>query len=128
MRRPLIWLLTCLMIGCGGHDGPERFSVSGTVTFHGKPVPAGYVYFTPDASRGNKGPQGYAEINNGRYTTAASGKGTVGGPHKVRISGFDGIPVQGHEQMLEKGRPLFTEYETTVDLPKESTAKDFAVP
>jgi hypothetical protein len=50
--------------------------------------------------------------------------GTVGGPHLVRILGLDGIP-RGE---LVNGSPLFPEYNTTADLPKEDTTLDFEVP
>ena len=43
-----------LLAGCGG--GPEFYTVSGTVTFRGAPLPAGEIRFAPDARRGNEGP------------------------------------------------------------------------
>ena len=116
------------LVGCGGNDGPARYNVSGTVTYQGKALPAGRIYFTPDASQGNRGPQGFATIENGAYSTSDSGKGTVGGPHKVSIAGFDGVAVQEMDDMLEMGKPLFAPYETTVDLPKEASTNDFDVP
>ena len=125
-------LLACgamfCLVGCGGSDGPARYDVSGSVTYQGKSLPAGRIYFTPDASQGNHGPQGFATIEDGEYSTAVSGKGTVGGPHKVSIAGFDGVPVQEMDDMLEMGKPLFTPYETTVDLPKEASTNNFDVP
>jgi hypothetical protein len=77
-----------LAAGCGTpEEGPERFHVSGTVTYEGQPVKTGTVYFTPDSSKDNKGPQGVAQIVDGQYSTEAEGgKGHVGGPHKLSIS------------------------------------------
>ena len=60
-----------LLLGACSGQGTDRFDVSGTVTFNGQPVPAGQVVFSPDLSKGNDGPQGYAEIHGGRYDTRA---------------------------------------------------------
>lgn len=117
---------TMLLVGCGGGDSTTRYDVAGTVTFDGKPVPAGVLLFTPDATKNNRGPTGVAEIKDGKYDTRQDGKGTVGGPHTVVISGSDGIPLPQEE--LPTGRPLFTDYKTTVDLPKAATTHDFEVP
>ena len=115
-------LLAVALAGCGG----ERvYNLSGTVTFQGKPVPAGHIVFEPDASAGNKGPAAFAKIKDGRYDTSIlEGRGTVGGPHLVLIHGRDGIP-RGE---LLSGLPLFRDYQTKVDLPKKSGARDFEVP
>lgn len=110
--------------GCGGDAGPDRYDVSGTVTFNGQPVPAGHIIFEPDTSADNSGPQGAADIRDGKYDTGADGRGTVGGPHVVRISGFESFS----EDENNPAKPLFTDYETTVDLPEETTTKDFDVP
>ena len=109
--------------GCGSDDGPKRYDLSGTVTFAGKPIPAGSIVFQPDSSAGNSGPQGVAEIRDGQYDTA-DGKGLIGGPHIVRITGFDGVA----ENEMEVVPPLFAEYQIKSDLPKESGTMDFEVP
>ncbi len=113
--------LAALLLGCGGE---RSFNLSGTVTYQGKPVPAGQIIFEPDASAGNKGPAAYAKIKDGRYDTSAEGHGTVGGPHLVRIHGRDGIP-RGE---LLNGLPLFRDYNTKVDLPKKNGEQNFEVP
>ena len=87
--RALALSAVAFAAGCGT-GGPPEHHVSGQVTFRDAPVPAGVVRFLPDAAQGNQGPAGYAPIENGRYDTARSGRGTVGGPHAVVISGFDG--------------------------------------
>lgn len=116
-------ILLAVVVGCGGPAGPARYDLSGAVTFGGKPVPAGRVVFEPDGDKGNAGPAAYAPISAGRYATPR-GKGTVGGPHVVRITGTDGVPTPE----LPQGRMLFAEYRTTVDLPREASTKDFDVP
>ena len=109
--------------GCSGDDGPRRYDLSGTVTFDGKPIPMGSIIFQPDSSAGNSGPQGAAEIRNGKYDTSDR-KGIIGGPHIVRITGFDGVA----ENEMEVVPPLFAEYQIKSDLPKESGTIDFEVP
>jgi len=91
--------------------------------FDGKPVPAGRIAFEPDAVAGNSGPAGYGNIVAGRFTTYPR-MGVVGGPHVVRISGFDGVPTG---DMVE-GKELFAEYTTKVELPTKETKIDFEVP
>lgn len=111
-----------LMVGCGG---PKLYDVSGRVSYDGQPLPAGVIYFDPDVTKKNDGPQGYAIIKDGAYSTATKGgRGIAGGPHVVRIEGFDGKP--GAE--LPLGKPLFTDYQERRDLPRAGSQQDFTVP
>lgn len=122
-RLGLVAVAAALAAGCG--RGERLYHVQGMVTFAGKPVPKGTIVFEPDTSRGNRGSAGFAQIVQGRYDTrVGEGKGTVGGPHLVRILGLDGIP-RGE---LVNGSPLFPEYNTTADLPQADTTLDFQVP
>jgi hypothetical protein len=123
MRRWVVVGVCLLATGCA--RGPKLFEVSGSVRYDGQPLPAGVVYFDPDIAKGNDGPQGYAIIKDGSFTTSApGGQGVVGGAYLVRIEGFDGQP--GHE--LPLGKPLFTDFEELVDLPKAPSKCDFEVP
>ncbi len=117
------------VVGCGrGAGGPPRYELSGSVTYQGKPVPAGYLVFAPDGEQGNQGPGAHADIVDGRYRTPSS-EGTVGGPHVVTIAGFDGRPFEiGGGMMNPQGMPLFPEYRTLVDLPKAAGTHDFEIP
>lgn len=125
MRRVVSAVFVCaLSAGCGGDDGPPRSDISGTVTFKGQPVPVGKIFFEPDTAKGNAGPQAFADIKDGEYSTAETGKGMVGGPHLVRISGWDG-KASGDMTM---GNSIFVDYRTEVDLPKEASVQDFLVP
>ncbi|MEX1042683.1 MAG: hypothetical protein WDZ51_18760 [Pirellulaceae bacterium] len=120
-------LLVCLTMGCTrAVDGPERFDVSGTVKFNGEPVPVGTVRFVPDASKGNSGPAGFAQIKDGKYDTAKDGRGTVGGPHEITVIGFDGQVEPDSE--LTQGRSLFSEYRILADLSSEKSTQDIEVP
>lgn len=124
-------LVSCNLLGCGS-DAPETYHVSGNVTFDGKPVPAGLIRFTPDSSKDNSGPAGYAPIQDGKYdTSAAGGKGHVGGPMIVQIDGSSSQP--GEAPVDESGvepdiEVLFSTWQTTADLPKEDSTQDFEVP
>ncbi len=80
-RFILLWLGLAL-VGCS-KGGVPRVTVSGKVTFRGQAVPIGLVSFTPDAKKGNRGPQGVARIVDGTYTTKDGGKGSVLGPQLV---------------------------------------------
>ena len=61
-------IIAAVLIGCG-KSGPERYEVSGAVTYHGRPVRGGRILFTPDTTQGNNGPGSVAEISNGMYYT-----------------------------------------------------------
>ncbi len=116
----LLWV-----VGCSGDSGPQRYDLQGRVEFRGAPVPTGRIVFDPDPVQGNRGPQGVAIIQDGTYDTrAVTGKGTVGGPHIVRIDGFDGKDSNDDSPF---GNSLFREYRQAVDLPKEDAEMDFTV-
>src|SRR5262245_56260581 len=85
-------LACCLALGCGG--GRAVYSISGNVTFSGKPIPVGRIYFSPDSSKGNIGLTGYADIKEGKYDSSVSGgRGIAGGATVVRIEGSDGVKI-----------------------------------
>jgi hypothetical protein len=109
-----------MVVGCSKQTGPPRYTVSGTVTFRGEPVPVGTIAFEPDTSQGNRGPAGYADIVNGRFQTHL---GAVGGPHIVRINGASGPTIDETQDTT-----LFSDYRTACDLPQQSTTIDFDVP
>ena len=116
--------LLCSISGCG--RGPRLFRVSGNVTFDGKPVPAGKIYFMPDGSKENSGTAGFAEIRDGKYdTSGAGGQNISGGPMVVKIEGASGAQSTDDNNVPP---PLFFPFETTADLPKSNTTKDFDVP
>jgi hypothetical protein len=128
IRLPVVLaagLLLTVAHGCG-RRGTERFRVSGTVTHAGKPVQLGRVVFEPDAARGNDGPQGFAPIENGRFDTAGPHcKGSIGGPMRLRIDGFE---MTGGEDAAASGKLLFPAYEEAIDLPRADAVRDFVVP
>ncbi len=106
-------------IGCSD-GGVPRNNLAGTVTYEGKPVPAGRIMFRPDRSKGGKGPAGFAQIVDGKYDTSSSGKGAITGPVEVSIEGFVS------NQPLAPA--MFVPYKTTTDVSGDAEEVDFVVP
>lgn len=115
-------LLAAAGLGCGG-DGTNR--VSGAVTFKGKPVPFGKIYFSPDGAKNNTGSTGFADIRDGRYDTGSTGgRGVGGGAMLVAIEGQEPAAVPKGDVTMTS---LFARYETTAEV-AGTTTKDFDVP
>jgi hypothetical protein len=110
------------MAGCG-EKGEKLYQVSGTVTYDGKPIPKGLIFFDPDPSKGTGGMQGFANIQDGKYTTAVEGQGVRGGAYEVRVNGFDGKEAND----APFGQALFPEYRSTAELPKADSTYDLDV-
>jgi hypothetical protein len=115
------------VLGCNRNSGPARYDLTGRITYDGKPVPAGYILFAPDKSKGNDGPGADAEIKDGVYRTRP-GQGTVGGPHIITVNGFDGKPVGQGPIVNPMGNALFTNVQISADLPKASADHDIVIP
>src|SRR5438874_13012361 len=108
MRRTLFFgllLTVCLVATSCGNRG-ARYHVAGKVTFDGKPIPAGKIYFHSNVPLGNAGPPAFAEIQEGVYDTRKGGNGGQGGPVLAAIEGFDGKPSATDPL----GQPLFPTY------------------
>lgn len=114
-------------VGCGRTTGPARYDLSGSITYDGKPVPAGSIVFAPDTSKGNDGPGASADIKDGVYRLGP-GRGMIGGPHVARISGFDGKPIQDGPIVNALGKPLFANVQISIDLPKQATTHNIDIP
>ena len=130
-RTALVAAVAALALGCGGGD--KGYRVSGKVTFKNQPVPVGKIYFTPDTSKGNTGPTGYADIKDGQYdTSSGNGRGFVGGPVVIMIEGFDPNQAGKADKDDKSGevliKSLFPRYDLPTELPKENTTKDIDVP
>ena len=124
LARQALWLVLAAGIavtapGCGRSERTVHH-VSGTVTFDGQPVPAGFVVFDPDVSAGNDGTQGFAKIEDGRFDTARGGRGVTGGAYVVQLRGS--AAAEGSDTLLA------WQYEQTIDLPAADSRHDLAVP
>jgi hypothetical protein len=115
-----------LLLGCG--SGVDTHQVTGTITYQGKPIPAGNIIFSPDTDKGNKGPGTVAEIKDGKFSTPPK-KGVVGGAYRLEINGYDGVPIPGGEGGMDpRGKPLFPTYQMALELPKPGTPLEIKVP
>jgi hypothetical protein len=122
--KAVIRLALLLAVGCTGPSA-KMAQVSGKVTFKGKPVPAGYVSFMPDGTKGNLGEIRVAQIKDGEYNTAMEVKpGIPAGAHVISIAGFD-----GHRQkFFWQGKQIFNPYELRETVAEGASTMDFTVP
>lgn len=132
-----LYLAVCLVIGVtalsGCRRGEPEYHVHGNVTFDGLPIPAGSLIFEADVAHGNSGPSGHCQITDGKFDTRAQGgRGTVGGPHIVHITGLSGgtspTATLSADRTLSAAIPMFPTYSITVNLPQEVVQTDFDVP
>lgn len=97
MRGPVIGILCALTMvipsGCGG--GGEGVTVSGTVTYDGKPVPSGHVTLAP---ADGKGPSFGGDIHDGRFTI----RGVLPGEKIVSVTGGETIEFPKTSEEMEK--------------------------
>lgn len=128
LRFAVLASLTLLLAGCGGRVDKPTYRAEGTVTFKGKPVPAGEIMFIPDVLAGNDGSATKAQIVSGKYDTDAAGAGYIEGENIVRITGFDGVVYTNKEgSTIANGRPLFKQYEVKKTLEAGGGSFDFDV-
>lgn len=81
-------LLGLTSFGCGSAEqGPERVIVTGNVTFDGKPVSQGEIWFIPAAGR--EAPQAGAIIKEGQY----------------RVENKGGVPIGACQVKITADRP-----------------------
>jgi hypothetical protein len=118
-----LMIVALAVTGCG-KSGPDRIEITGTVTFKGKPVPAGNIVFDPDPKRGNDGPGAFAHIKQGRFDTRDAGKGPIAGVYQAHVTGMDGVP--GPE--MPQGHILFSQWTTDVEVDRSKTDFHFDVP
>ncbi len=121
----LLLLGAIIGLGCGGGSNGQRskVSLSGKVTYDGKPVSKGRIEFEPDAKEGNKGPVVEVEIRDGAYQAPAS-QGPISGPHIIRIHGYTGEATATDPN----GTPLFPVFTNTLDIPASRLEFNFNVP
>ena len=88
---PVVWTILGLsfswaILGCGSSETPLA-PVTGVVTYQGEPLPRGTIVFTPDTSRGTRGPIALGKIEaDGKYTLyTKNDPGAVSGWHVITI-------------------------------------------
>jgi len=73
----ITFALSLSLAGCGAADsGPDRAIVTGQVTYAGKPVSQGQIWFLPAAGR--EAPQAGAVITDGQYRVENKGGVPIG--------------------------------------------------
>jgi hypothetical protein len=122
--------LLALVGGCGQPAAPQRHTLSGRVTFDGRPLPQGRISFDPVEPvewNGKRVGGGFAPIRDGEFRTNVFGRGHLGGPHRIVITGHAAEPIdpQASEPVYPR---LFEPYELTGDLPRKTASRDFVVP
>jgi hypothetical protein len=114
-----------LLSGCSDNR-PPGIDLQGTVTWQGRPVPSGFVVFSPDPTKGGSGHQGMAPIQDGRYDTRFKGGRRVAfGPQIVNISGFDPPDVASGRK---RGVRLFLPTDVPVEVSQNSSELNLVVP
>ncbi len=83
----------CLVAPSCGNPGGARYHVTGKVTFDGKPIPIGKIYFHSNVPRGNAGPPAFAEIQEGVYDTRTGGSGVREGQSSLPSKGSMARPA-----------------------------------
>lgn len=122
-RAPGALALGLVLIGLAGCTSkPPMAQLSGTVTFQGKPVPAGWISFTPEAGVGTVR---VCQIKDGVYDSSTEGEtGIFPGKNLVKIAGFDGkkIPMWG------QGKQIFNPVDDVVEISAGTSTRDFVIP
>lgn len=123
---PVTYLTSfCLALVLTGCSSKEPMSqIAGTVTFKGKPIPAGNVMFTPDVSLAG-GQVRMFMVTDGAYdSTKDPSPGLMPGKYEVTITGYDGKKIP----MYFAGKQIFNAIKEPFVVPAGSTKKDFVVP
>jgi hypothetical protein len=116
-----VFALVALVAGCSSR--PEMAQVSGTVTFNGHPVPAGWISFTPEPGRGSVR---VCQIRDGVYDSSKEGDpaGIHTGKNLVKIAGFNGKK----EPLWGQGKQIFNPVDDVVEVTPGTMKKDFVIP
>jgi hypothetical protein len=119
----IVLLCVCLS-AC--NKQPKLSQISGTVTFKGDPVPAGFLQLTPDVARDTRGEVRVLQIKDGVYDSSKEEPpGLPPGHYFLRIDGFDGkrIPFFG------QGKQIFNAVTgLELEIPEGVSQKDFVIP
>ena len=114
----ICWTLLYITMSVSGCSQDNTFhTVSGSVTYDGKPVPVGEVQFMPDSTKGNRGPSVMASIKDGQYKTR-KGKGIVGGPYVLMVTGYQAAPDSADPTAPGYGAQLFERTKQYFEFPK----------
>jgi hypothetical protein len=126
--------MVLMLLACRRADELEMVTVTGTVTYQGKPLADGDIRFIPIGD--TKGPTSSAPIRNGRYQVTARG-GVPVGTHRVAVFAFRAKPDNGgggrgrapgempQEQYLPQKCNDLSERKVTIESGRGKITKDF---
>ena len=118
-----IAIIAVLFSGCSSE--PKLSHISGKVSFKGKPVPAGYVTFTPDVGKGTNGQVVGFQIKDGNYDSIRNTPpGIAPGSYKLSIAGFDGVVIP----FFGQGKQIFNPINDECVVSEGVSTKDIEVP
>lgn len=123
LRLVLLGILSTAVLGCG--DGIKRHRIQGTVTFQGKPVEFGGIFFEPTESIGPVAPSPVVAIRQGKFD--AGSEGPVAGRYVLVVGGVDQSNTRVDDGITYK-RPLFQDYRFEVEIPPPGNTLDIEVP
>ncbi len=126
-----VWLSSVALIAlaftsCGSGDGLQRYRVRGTVTFQGKPVEFGAIFFEPTESVGKIAPTVYLPVRDGKYD--ANDKGPIAGKYRVVVGGMDQAKQRVDDDGITHTAQLFQDYKFETDIPPPNNTLDVEVP
>jgi hypothetical protein len=125
--RGALLSIVVFVTGCGG-ETRERHTVSGTVTYRGKPVEMGSIRFEAGPEVGDFASVCYASIADGQYETKPDESPTTG-KYRVLVMGID---VARINKNVPPGIPwdmpaLFPPYQTEIEIPPPDGKLDIEV-
>jgi hypothetical protein len=119
---PAVITLGILLVtatGCGSR-GPARYDISGTITFRGKPVPAGSIMFIPTGAAAGEQPVGFCTFREGEFESKV-GRSPGTGSYRAVITGCDGVAYETRlGDIIEEhplGKNIFVGHVVELDLP-----------
>lgn len=128
LRKYNFCLLLCGVVlagGCG--EKPlDRIRIRGTVTYQGKPVENGAIFFEPTESVGKIAPTVYLPVRDGKFD--AEDNGPIKGKYRVTVGGMDRSKETKDDDGITNTPQLFPDYKFEVDIPPPDNKLDVQVP
>jgi hypothetical protein len=121
----IVSLALVALAGCGG-ESLDRYPLTGTVTYDGKPVESGVIFFEPKASAGKLAPTVYLSIEDGKLD--AENEGPVKGTYHVIVRGYDKSKERVDDDGITITPQLFPDYEFDVEIPPPDNVLNVEVP